>query len=315
VFKTKIKRSEFGINIVLIILLAVNAAILLWSAYGGSCIAWDPSTWGEMMTIPSGFSPFLPPGTEFGRGITMWEFMFNPGTGTGFGWLQQVTNVMTWVTAFLMLFLIYALITKRFSFKITYLATLIVVGVAFIAAFLPHLNSVTNGFQLSYVDGQLVEWKWISDNPYVAPGVTPNPNVRWFSHYYPWDISEFFGGASLAKVMFTLLTLMVLVVLLAVPASNKGLQKFISQENTITRNVGRQLMMMSVFFFWLGGASFLGSGFMKDAHVVNGINVWEMIQLQTLVAWITTIIGTSMLTGGILYSQLKPTKIRTTTLK
>jgi len=108
---------------------------------------------------------------------------------------------------------------------------------------------------------------------------------------------------------------MVLVVLLAVPASNKGLQKFISQENTITRNVGRQLMMMSVFFFWLGGASFLGSGFMKDAHVVNGINVWEMIQLQTLVAWITTIIGTSMLTGGILYSQLKPTKIRTTTLK
>ncbi|MFX0057566.1 MAG: hypothetical protein ACFE8J_04625, partial [Candidatus Heimdallarchaeota archaeon] len=247
-FKTKLKRSEFGINIVLIILLAINAAIGLWSAYGAACVAWDTSWWGREMIIPLSWDGTGPtPAHAYGRGFLMFEYMIK------FGTLFQVMNVITWVTSFLSAFLIYALLTKRFSFKVTYIAALVIIGLGFIAGLLPALIADTNGFQISVLNGVTVQWDYISDNPYIWPPITDNPAIRWFSHPTEWE--GLIQSPHWAKTFSNLMVLGVLVVLVLVPASNKGLKKFIAQENTITRNVGKQLMLMSLFFFWFAFVS------------------------------------------------------------
>jgi len=70
---------------------------------------------------------------------------------------------------------------------------------------------------------------------------------------------------------------------------------------------------MALFFLWLGAASFLGSGFMADAHVVGGINVWEMIEIQTIGGVVTSLIGVSMLSTALIYSRIRPSSALITT--
>ena len=120
--KTKIKRYEFGINVVVLVLFAIAAGISLLSAYGAACVAWDVTWWGRTM------GP-----------MTMFAYMVE------FGPLFQVMNVITWITAFATAFLIYAYLTGLLSKFIWYIA----LGVSFlasIAGLIPAYIADTNGF-------------------------------------------------------------------------------------------------------------------------------------------------------------------------
>jgi hypothetical protein len=66
------------------------------------------------------------------------------------------------------------------------------------------------------------------------------------------------------------------------------------------------MILMSLFFFWLAAVSFLGTEFMRGAHVVGGINVWTTVDFQFLGGVITSVIGTSMLSTALVYSQIRP---------
>ncbi|KKN12434.1 hypothetical protein LCGC14_1016580 [marine sediment metagenome] len=39
---------------------------------------------------------------------------------------------------------------------------------------------------------------------------------------------------------------------------------------------------------------------MRDAHVVNEVNIWKTVEIQFMGGFITAVIGTSMLSGGLI---------------
>jgi Sec-independent protein secretion pathway component TatC len=99
---------------------------------------------------------------------------------------------------------------------------------------------------------------------------------------------------------------MILGIVLILPATRKGLLSFLAPgETRMSGNVARQLIMMSLFFFWLAAFSFLGSEFMRNAHVIDGVNIWSTIQIQFVGGIVTALIGSSMLAGGLIVSQIK----------
>ncbi|MFX0012340.1 MAG: hypothetical protein ACFE9R_18655 [Candidatus Hermodarchaeota archaeon] len=68
-------------------------------------------------------------------------------------------------------------------------------------------------------------------------------------------------------------------------------------------------MLISFILLWLSALSFLGTSFMADAHVVGGINVWQLVEIQSIGGFITLIGGGSTLSAGIIYNQIKPPKL------
>ncbi|MHA1887333.1 MAG: hypothetical protein ACTSX0_04855, partial [Promethearchaeota archaeon] len=82
----------------------------------------------------------------------------------------------------------------------------------------------------------------------------------------------------------TFANLLVIIVLL-IPPVRRSVVKFASTENRFTGNVAKQLMMMSLFFFWLSMISFLGTNFMASAHVISGFNYWQLVEIQSLGAY------------------------------
>jgi hypothetical protein len=71
---------------------------------------------------------------------------------------------------------------------------------------------------------------------------------------------------------------------------------------------------MAGFFLWFSFVSFLGTGFMANAHVVEGFNVWQLVEIQTIGGVATAIAGCSMLVGGGIMKMIKPPTSFTTTL-
>ena len=104
-------------------------------------------------------------------------------------------------------------------------------------------------------------------------------------------------------------------ILLLIPPVRTSLMKFTSAENRWTGKVAQQLMIMSMFLFWLSLVSFLGTTFMAGAHLVDGINVWEIVQIQTYGSYITLAAGVSMLGGGFILKQFNPSKAVITTVE
>ena len=133
VLKTKIKRYEFGINVIILVLFALAAGISLISAYGAACVAWDPTYWARIIYMPS---PPFPPGTI---ATIMFEYL-----GT-YGVLFQIMNVITWVTSFITAFLIYAYLTGFLGKYIWYIA-LGTIFLAFLAGIIPAVIADTNAF-------------------------------------------------------------------------------------------------------------------------------------------------------------------------
>ena len=110
------------------------------------------------------------------------------------------------------------------------------------------------------------------------------------------------GSPHWARTFANLLVIIVLVI----PPVRKSVMKFASVENKLTGNVAQQIMMMSVFFFWLSLMSFLGTNFMASAHVISGVNVWQIVEIQTIGTIATSVVGASMLGGGFILKQFKP---------
>ncbi|MHA1618890.1 MAG: hypothetical protein ACTSVZ_06370, partial [Promethearchaeota archaeon] len=80
-------------------------------------------------------------------------------------------------------------------------------------------------------------------------------------------------------------------------------------------NIARQIMVMSLFFFWLSIVSFLGTNFMAGAHVVSSINIWQLVEIQTIGSYVTSAIGISMLGGGLIVKQFMPSHSVTTSVE
>jgi len=279
VFKTRLKRSELIFNIIILALFAVVASTQLLSAYGASCVAWDPSYWSREI-IASG--PMPPEG--FIMSI-MWPYM------TEFGLLFQVMNVLTWIMAFAWGFLLYAYFTK-WPWKRIFLLGLIVSLVGFISGLIPALIADTNGFTF-------LEWDAMGSGP------------PFFTDSQIWVTFEFeIGSPHWGRTMGNALMILIFLVMNFVPRLKTSAKKFVEVRNVAGQYV-KQLIIMSLFFFWLGAASFLGTRFMADAHVVGGINVWEMIELQFIGGVVTSLIGASMLTTALIYSQIRPASVLT----
>ena len=290
VFKTRIKRSELIFNIIILALFAVVASTQLLSAYGSMCVGWDTSYWGREMLIEAlddcgnpnsllvkfGGPPFF---LVAGDIMTvMFPYMVE------FGVLMQFFNVLTWICAFAWGFLLYLYFTK-YPWKRIFLAGMIIAGLGFISGLIPALIADTNGFT----------------------------NLEWSMMTQSWVAAEFeIGSPHWGRTYGNLLMIVVFLVMNFVPRLNVATKKFVEERN-ISGQYVKQLILMAMFFFWLGAASFLGTSFMADAHVVGGINVWEMVEIQFIGGVVTSVIGASMLTTALVYSQIRPSSALITT--
>jgi len=270
VLKTKIKRYEFGVNVLVLILFAIVAAVSLISAYGGACVAFDQTYWAREILGPS---PPFPPGYIMTK---MFEYM-----GT-FGPVIAALNIVTWVTSFITAFMIYAYLTGFLGKWIWYVA-LVNALVAFLAGLIPALIADTNGFTL-------MEWE-ASIQGYV-PFVFEIGSPHW---------AKTIGNATM------LFVLVIVIFFDLIKVTN--FKSFTEKDNRFSGNVGRQLMLVSFILLWLSAISFLGTSFMADAHVVGGINVWELIEIQSIGGYVTLFGGVSTLSMGLIYNKFKPSTL------
>ena len=188
----------------------------------------------------------------------------------------RISNVLTWVGAVFWGYVIFAVLTQK---KFAYLMGLLTAVVSFIVGLVPAIIADTAS--------------WMSNNE--GP-------VK-----VPWAI----GSPHWARVFANLLVILVLII----PPVRKSVQKFASAENKFTGKVAQQIMLMSMFFFWLSLMSFLGTNFMASAHVVQGVNLWQLVEIQSIGAYATLITGVSMLSGGFILKQFNPSKSLITTVE
>ena len=283
-FKTKIKRFEFSTTIIMIAFFAIVAGIMLLSAYGWSCVALDATRWGAYGGGIFGPGRAMPP---YDYGVISYEWYIN------FGVFLQISYYATWILCGAWGFVIYSFLTNR---KWAYMSALVVSAISFVIGMLPALLSDTNGFTFAE------SWQI----PYAAVPVAGN----WVAQTFEFGI----GSPHWAKAFASLL---VFIVILPYPKSpiTKSLKSFSSRENRWAPGVSRQLTYMSVFFLFLAAFSFLGSGFMADAHIVGGVNVWEIVAIQNIGGVVTAVIGSSMLVSGLLYKKFKSPQSLTTILE
>jgi len=248
VFKTRIKRSEFLFNIIVLALFAIVASTQLLSAYGAICTVWD-------------FPRPGPPGSSFGNAVT-----------TKFWWVYQPSNIITWIVAFAYGFLIYFYLTKM-PWKWFFLIAMIVAVTGFITGLAPALLSDTTGFTVPF---------------------------------------EGIGSPNWGRTIGNAIIIGLLLLMQFVPIFRVAAKSFI-EERSIAGQYVKQMILISLFFFWLAAVSFLGTEFMRGAHVIDGVNVWQTIDFQFLGGVITSIIGTSMLSTALIYSRIRPSSALITT--
>ncbi len=118
------------------------------------------------------------------------------------------------------------------------------------------------------------------------------------------------GSPHWARVFANFLVLIVLVI----PPVKKSVDNFVASDLNIG-GVAQQLMIMSIFFFWLSLVSFLGTSFMASAHTVTGVNLMEVVQVQSIGALATLGFGVSMLSGGFILKHFNPSKALITTVE
>lgn len=200
--------------------------------------------------------------------------------------LYRFSNIVTWIGALFWGYVIYAVLTQK---KGAYLMALITSFVSFVMGIIPAIISDTAS----------------AANRYAACLLLPSPAQPEGGCVEAFAI----GSPHWARVFANGMVL----ILLLIPPMRKGIQKFVSSENRMTGNVAQQIMIMSIFFFWLSIVSILGTNFMAGAHMSYGVNVWELVQAQNIGAWTTGILGVSMLSGGFILKQFKPSRSLITT--
>ena len=245
VYKTKIKRFQLSIDIILIALFAMAASIMLVSAYGATCITYNMAAMGP--PVPH----------NWWESASRAYFVNYAATYVG-------ANILTWVFAFVWGIVIWAFLTKK---RWAHWGAVFTATMGFLSGLIPAVLSDTKGFTVPFPDA--------------------------------------IGSPHWGRTLMNLVVLMVLAMVLIIPTTRRGLVSFSAKGDRITGNVARQLVMMSFFFFWLAAFSFLGSEFMRDAHLIDGINVWQVIQIQTTGGIVTALVGSSMLAGGAVVYQIK----------
>ena len=246
-FKTRIKRSEFIFNLLILALFAVVAATQLLSAYGAMCVVWD---------IP--VNPMM----------SYWDMFAYAET---FAWIYQPSNVITWIIAFAYGFLIYFYFTKM-PWKRFFIIAMVVSFLGFITGLLPAIISDTAGFTEAFD----------------------------------------FGSPNWGRTIGNIIMLGVLLLMNYYPKLNVAVKKFI-EERSVAGQYVKQLVLISLFFFWLAATSFLGTEFMRGAHVVDGVNIWQTVDFQFAGGVITAIIGTSLMSSALIYSRIRPSSALITT--
>ena len=250
VFKTRIKRTDFIFNIIVLALFAVSASTQILSAYGAICVVWD---------LPRG--PGFPvPGASWGNATVM-----------GLKWIYQPSNIITWIVAFAYGLLMYFYLTKM-PWKRFFIIAMVVTFAGFITGLLPALSSSTKGF------------------------------------------TEEFGsmGPNWGRTIANAIMMIMLLAMNFVPRLKGAVKSFI-EERSIAGQYVKQMILISLFFFWLAATSFLGTEFMRDAHVIDGINVWTTVDFQFLGGFITAGIGASMLSTALIYGKIRPSPALITT--
>lgn len=121
-----------------------------------------------------------------------------------------------------------------------------------------------------------------------------------------------FGSPNWGRTIGNALMLVVLVMMNFVPRFKVATKKFMEERNIAGQYV-KQMILISLFFFWLAAVSFLGTEFMRSAHVVGGINVWTTVDFQMVGGVVTALIGTSMLSTALIYNQIRPSSALITT--
>jgi hypothetical protein len=190
-----------------------------------------------------------------------------------------VSNIITWVFAFFWGFIIYCVFAQK---KIAYILALATSLISCIFGLIPAL---------------------------IAEGVIP------YSEYVAGSFE--IGSPHWAR---TFANGLVFILLLAdgiwhLITKKGNLMTFTAPGNKIDVNVSKQLVMMSMFFFWLSLVSFLGTNFMRAAHVVDGINIWQLVEAQNIGGISTAVIGGSMLGVGMLLKQISASKSLISTME
>ena len=121
-----------------------------------------------------------------------------------------------------------------------------------------------------------------------------------------------FGSPNWGRTIGNALMLVVLLMMNFVPRLKVATKKFIEERNIAGQYV-KQMILISLFFFWLAATSFLGTQFMRDAHVVDGINIWTTVDFQFAGGVITAIIGASLMSTALIYNQIRPSSALITT--
>ncbi len=114
-----------------------------------------------------------------------------------------------------------------------------------------------------------------------------------------------FGSPHWGRTMANALMFVILILMQVIPPFRRATKKFVEASDVAGRYV-KQLIYMSLFFFWLGAVSFLGSTFMADAHMVGGVNVWQTVWFQYVGGVVASIVGATMLSTALIYNQIKP---------
>ncbi|MFX0135738.1 MAG: hypothetical protein ACFFDN_18995 [Candidatus Hodarchaeota archaeon] len=118
----------------------------------------------------------------------------------------------------------------------------------------------------------------------------------------PFDIEN----PNLSVTFANFMAIIVFLLLNFVPRLKRATINYVEARSVAGQYV-KQLLLMSLFFFWLGGITLLGSEFMRAAHIVDGVNVWQTIEIQFIGGVITTAIGASMLSTALIYHKIRPT--------
>ena len=128
-----------------------------------------------------------------------------------------------------------------------------------------------------------------------------------------WTVPfEGIGSPNWGRTIGNAIMIVVLLLMMLVPRLKGATKSFIEERNIAGQYV-KQMILISLFFFWMAAVSFLGTQFMRDAHVVDGINIWQTVDFQFAGGIVTAIIGTSMLSTALIYSQIRPSSALITT--
>jgi hypothetical protein len=179
-------------------------------------------------------------------------------------------------------------------------------------------------FQISNIICWIVAFSWgaviygqLTQRRFTPLLVLVNCLLGFFAGLFPAMIADTnnfteafeMGSPHWAKTIASLTVLIIFVMIfVASKIQKKSVLRYTAMESAYKGQIAKQLYVVGLFLFWLSFVSFIGSNFMKGAHVVNGFNVWTLVEIQLIGGIGTAIAGSSALGGGMIVSQIQQYK-------